>query len=334
MVKNKLRIAQWRVNICLLVFLAIFPACTQAEPAPIRFMLQWSHQAQFAGYYVAQEKGFYKEKGLDVTIIQGGPGLDTSEFLARGEVNYATLWLSTALSLQERAQPLMNLAQVVNGSNLTLVTRKEDQIDSIDELTSKKVSIWEGDFRAPYVAWLQSKKVEPRIFPQYYSVNLFLQRGVEACSAMDYNELHMLYQSGIDMNELNLYFLRDYGFGFPEDGIYAAQDTVRSDPQQASAFREASLEGWRYAAEHPDEALDIVMQYVEKYNIPTNRPHMKWMLEKILDSIIPDSQNQWTLGKLSRQDYERTVSVMREQGMLQSAPAYEDFIGGGIGYVP
>ena len=76
------------------------------------------------------------------------------------------------------------------------------------------------------------------------------------------------------------------------------------------------------------------MQYVEKYNIPTNRPHMKWMLEKILDSIIPDSQNQWTLGKLSRQDYERTVSVMREQGMLQSAPAYEDFIGGGIGYVP
>lgn len=334
MVKNKLRGTCRRVLYCLLVVLAALPVCSHAEAAPVRFMLQWSHQAQFAGYYVALEKGFYKDRGLDVSIVPGGPGLDAADFLVRGEVDFASLWLSAALVRSEKDIPLVNLAQIVNSSNLVLMTWKQDGISKPSDLSGKKISVWGGDFRAPYEAWLQAMNVRPEIFPQYYSVNLFLQHGVVACSAMNYNEVHMAYQTGIDMEELKLFFLRDDDFGFPEDGIYSTRDTLSKNPQQALDFRAATLEGWRYAAEHPDEALDIVMQYVDKDNVPTNRPHMQWMLEKILTSVIPGANDSWAFGRLSREDYSRTIQGMRQQGLLQQAPSYEDFTGGGLGYVP
>lgn len=335
MVKNSREPEHGAIVLLVAMLLSLWLAPVQAAALqPVRLMLQWTHQSQFAGYYVAVEKGFYKERGLDVTIIPGGPGLDAADFLIRGEVDFASMWLSAALSRTEQDAALVNVAQVVNRSNLVLMTRKTDYIASPTDLLGKRISIWGGDFRAPYLAWLQSMNVRPEIFPQYYSVNLFLQHGVMACSAMYYNEVHMAYQTGIDMEDLKLFFLNDNGFGFPEDGLYATQDRLHQNPQQVSDFRAASLEGWRYAAEHQEEALDIVMRYVIKDNVPTNRPHMKWMLEKILDSVVPGTQDAWIFGSLSRQDYARTVQVMRQQGMLQQAPAYEDFIGGGLGYVP
>ena len=336
MAKNSLKVGKLSIGLAiatLIVFGVIGPARTLAAQ-PVRIMLQWSHQAQFAGYYVALEKGFYKEKGLDVSIVPGGPGLDSADFLVRGEVDFASLWLSTALSRNEQAVRLAQVAQIVNTSNLVLITRKSDNIHWPIELSGRKVSIWGGDFRAPYLAWLQSIGASPQIVPQYYSVNLFLRRGVEACSAMYYNEVHMVYQTGIDLEEMKLFFLREDGFGFPEDGIYTTQERLQQSPELVRAFREASLAGWRYAALHQDEALNIVMDYVTRDKVLTNRPHMKWMLEKILTSVIPGEQDKWTFGSLSRQDYDRTVQVMVQQGMIRNAPTYEDFTAGGLGYVP
>jgi NitT/TauT family transport system substrate-binding protein len=321
------------VGICLFFACLARPVLATA-PQPVRLMLQWSHQAQFAGYYVAKEKGFYQEQGLGVSIVPGGPGLDPADSLIRGEVDFASLWLSTALSRSEQSVRLAKVAQIVNASNLVLITRNEDQINRPAELSGRKISIWGGDFRAPYLAWLQSVGATPQIYPQYYSVNLFLLKGVQACSAMYYNEVHMVYQTGIDMEELKLFFLQEDGFGFPEDGIYTTEERFRKNPELARKFREATLRGWRYAAEHQTETLDIVMQYVTRDKVLTNRPHMKWMLEKILRSVIPDAQDRWTFGSLSRQDYARTVQVMTQQGMIRSAPSYEEFTAGGLGYVP
>ena len=210
--------------VALTVFLFI-PATVHAMP--VRLMLQWTHQAQFAGYYVALEKGFYSEQGLDVSIVPGGPGLEPAEFLVRGEVDFASLWLSTALSRSDRERALVNVAQIVNSSNLVLASRQGDIVGP-SQLSGKKISIWGGDFQIPYLAWFQAENVKPEIYPQYYSVNLFLLKGVDACAAMYYNEVHMLYQTGMDTGDMRLFFLRDYGFGFPEDGIYATQTSGRN----------------------------------------------------------------------------------------------------------
>lgn len=336
MAKSSRRLAKLAFGLlaCCLIVAGGGRLVSAAPLQPVRLMLQWSHQSQFAGYYVAKEKGFYQEQGLDVSIIPGGPGLDPADFLIRGEVDFASLWLSTALTRNEQSVQLAQVAQIVNASNLVLITRNADQINRPADLSGRKISIWGGDFRAPYLAWLQSVGAKPQIYPQYYSVNLFLLKGVAACSAMYYNEVHMVYQTGIDMEEMKLFFLQEDGFGFPEDGIYTTQQRLRQDPELARKFRAATLRGWRYAAENQAEALDIVMEYVTRDKVLTNRPHMKWMLEKILRSVIPDAQDRWTFGILSRQDYARTVEVMTQQAMIRGALRYEEFTAGGLGYVP
>jgi NitT/TauT family transport system substrate-binding protein len=319
----------------------LWPAVPAAAPAaagetaPVRLMLQWTHQAQFAGYYIAAAKGFYRARGLDVEIIPGGPGLDPMDDIARGDVDFAASWLTSALIRRDKGLPLVNVAQIVNRSNLVMVSWKMRDGETPADLAGRRISIWEGDLRAPYTAWLKAAGVEPAaIYPQFYSVNLFLRRGVEACSAMYYNELHMIYQAGVDADDRNVFFLKDYGFGFPEDGIYCTENTIRQRPETVAAFREASLQGWLYAAAHQEEALDIVMEYVTAANVATNRTHMKWMLENILASIVPGAAGGWTLGRLTREDYEKTVKMMQEQGMLAAPAPFEAFTGGVIARVP
>ena len=178
MAKNKRHFPRWPVTLLATILLMLWTFPLQAaDLQPVRLMLQWSHQAQFAGYYVALEKGFYKDKGLDVSIVPGGPGLDAADFLIRGQVDFASLWLSAALARSEKDIPLVNLAQVVNSSNLVLMTWKKDNISTLPDLSGKKISVWGGDFRAPYAAWLQAMNARPEIVPQYYSVNLFFAAG-------------------------------------------------------------------------------------------------------------------------------------------------------------
>ena len=122
------------------LFVIFFLPAANAEP--LKMMLQWSHQAQFAGYYVAQEKGFYREHGIEVTILPGGPGVDPAEYLMRGEVEFASLWLSSALVRSGRGEPLVLVAQLVNESNLVLATRRQGGINEPRDLAGRKISLW------------------------------------------------------------------------------------------------------------------------------------------------------------------------------------------------
>lgn len=297
---------------------------------PVTLILQWMPQAQFAGYYVALDKGIYRDYGLDVRIIRGGPDRDGMEYLKKGEADFAIQFLSGALAARNKDVPLVHLGQVVNQSNLMLVGWKEKGVCDVRSLGGRKVSLWGGAFQADFKSFFAINDIQPQLIPQYYSVNLFLAKGVEVCSAMYYNEYHSLYQAGIDEDELSTFFMKDFGCGFPEDGIYCLESTLKSRPVESRAFVEASLAGWQYAAAHQDEALDIVMKYVQEANLPTNREHMRWMLEKILVTIIPDKQASWKLGSLSREDYQRTVEIMLRHEIIRDAPSYETFCKGEI----
>lgn len=317
--------------VMLPIFLVIAAQATAAEPAavPVRFVPHWSPQSQFAGYYVAFEKGLYRNRGLDVTVLKGGPDVDALSYLADGKADIATMFLTGALARRDQGMPLVHLGQVVNQCSQLLVAWKNQGIRTLPDLKGRKVSVWGGNFRPAYLALFKGAGVEPAITDQYYSVNLFLLHGVTACAAMYYNEYHVLYQCGVDADELTTFALKDYGLGFPEDGLYCTAETLRQHPEACRAFAEASLEGWRYAAEHPQEALDIVMHYVEAEHVPTNRLHMQWMLEKILPTIVPGPNDAWRLGELARGDYEKAAALMKEYGLIASAPSFEAFRGEG-----
>ncbi len=315
------------------------PAIARASSNPVPFnltiTLQWLPQSQFAGYYVAQDQGFYRNKGLAVTILHGGPELDPLDFLAEGSSDFATTFLISALRRRDAGLPLINIAQIVHRSTTMLIVRKKSGIKSLRDLNGKRISLWKGNLGVPFEAVLASRGIKPgRRFDQNYSVNLFLHNGVDACSAMYYNEYNMLYQAGLDEDDVLTFPLRDHGADIPEDGIYCLESTWKSRPAQCRAFVEATLEGWRYARAHPDKALQSVMKRVSGAHLPTNRSHMKWMLEKILPVIIPDTGDPWKPGILSPRDYVRAADLMKRQGLIRSAPSHGRFHPGGDSHVP
>ncbi|HOO63173.1 MAG TPA: ABC transporter substrate-binding protein [Synergistaceae bacterium] len=293
---------------------------------PLFVLPQWSPQSQFAGIYVAYEKGFYLRHLLDVTILRGGPDADPWEYLRKGKADLVTQFLTSALEARDKGLPVVLLGQVVQKSSLMVVGRKDRGIESPEDLSGRPLSLWESSFRLGFDLLFEKRNLVPRIYPQYYSVNLFIRGVVDACVAMYYNEYHMLYQAGFNFDELSGFLLENYGFGFPEDGVYSTESFYRENPEACQAFVEATLEGWIYAREHPEEALDIVMKYVNRAHVPTNRGHMRWMLEKILPCILPASGDAWIPGVLSREEYRKTGEALMEGKLMGTFPLYEDFV--------
>jgi NitT/TauT family transport system substrate-binding protein len=311
---------------------AAAPEKTARPLKPASVVLLWHHQAQFAGYYMALAKGLYQSEGLSVRIRRGGPDVSSRKELVEGRADFAVAMLSTALEQRAHDQSLVLLSQVVNRSNFVLIAWKHPPdtpaatIRQPSDLTGRRISLWEADLRLPYLSYFAAEGIRPRITPQYYEPSLFLQRGVDACAGMHYNELNRLLQRGVLPEDLVVFNLWKQGVVLPEDGIYAREQTWREDPAFCQAFARASLAGWRYAREHQEEALDAVMRHVREDNLPTNRPHMRWMLGEILRSIFPEPGDPWAFGRISPQAYGRAVQILEQHAHVGGASAYDNFV--------
>lgn len=326
-----MRAAAAIVLVLLSCFLAKGACCAHgSEEAPseegfkkIVFIPQWQPQAQFAGYYVAQDKGLYRKHGLEVEVLQGGPGRPSAEWLRSGAAQFGSLFLSTAILERSRGVRLINLAQIVQRSSQLLIAKRSSRIQSLREMDGKRVGLWGAELSLVPLALFRRLGVQPVVVPQSSTVSLFLRGGVDAASAMWYNEYHTLLSAGVDPEELVVFRLAD-SIAFPEDGIYCLEETYRSDPEQACRFARASIEGWRYAFEHEEEALDIVMKRVDEAQVATNRVHQRWMLKCMRDLIQP-SRPEVAVGALFEADYTAVASVLEGSGLTGEAPPLADF---------
>ena len=320
---KELRLLQNTVLLLLLL-------CSSAVAAPplkkATLMPLWSPQAQFAGYYVALEKGIYARHGIDLKILPAGPGYSPEQTLKNGGADFAVLWLTTALRQNANGTRLVNLAQIVQRSSLLLLSRKNSGIRSVTDLNGRKVGLWAGDLSLPLRILFARQGIKVREVPQSYTVNLFLRGGIEVTSAMWYNEYHTILSSGVDADELSVIRISEQGIPFPEDGIYTLEKTFKKDPALAKAFVAASLEGWRYAFEHPDQTLEIVIKQMRGAQLPANRAHQKWMLERMRDLIMP-STAKGAHGLLNQQEYEAVGQAMSSYGLLKAYPDYSRFTG-------
>jgi len=311
----------------LLLFLLLCSSAVAASPLKkATLMPLWSPQAQFAGYYVALEKGIYARHGIDLKILPAGPGYAPEQMLKNGSADFAVLWLTTALRQRADGTQLVNLAQLVQRSSLLLISKKSSGIKSVADLNDRKVGLWAGDLSLPPRILFARQGIKVREVPQSYTVNLFLRGGIEVTSAMWYNEYHTILSSGVDADELSVIPLHEQGIQFPEDGIYTMERTLKKDPALAKAFVAASLEGWRYAFDHPDEALEIVIKQMRAAQLPANRAHQKWMLDRMRDLIMP-STAKGAHGLLNQQEYEAVGQAMRTYGLLKAYPDYRRFTG-------
>ncbi|MDY0307583.1 MAG: ABC transporter substrate-binding protein [Desulfovibrio aminophilus] len=316
------------VAVLALALTLCLPNCALAMKQAV-LLLQWLPQAQFAGYYVAQDKGFYREAGVDLKIRAGGPDTLASRELAEGEVEFATMFLATGVQRRAEGMPIVHLAQIVQRSALMLVARKDSGIVSPRDLGGRRVSIWDNEFQLQPMALFQRLGVIPELVPQGSTVNLFLRGGVAAVSAMWYNEYHTLLASGLDPSELTVFSFSDLELNYPEDGIYCLQTTWDEDPEMCRAVVAATLRGWRYAFDNPEEALEIMLSRMREARVPANRAHQRWMLARMRDIVMPAGNRRGggeaRMGKLDRLGYQRMAAALLERGLIPFAPTYERF---------
>jgi NitT/TauT family transport system substrate-binding protein len=315
------------MRILFLFFIILFShqqASAEVTFKKATFIPQWSPQAQFAGYYVAYEKGFYKKYGVDLTILKGGPDSSPVEYLEKGKADFASIWLSTAIQKRSEGMKLVNIGQIIQRSALMLVAKKARGINKPQDINGKKVGLWGDEYQIQPRAFFKKYNLKVKIIPQSSSINLFLRDGVDVASAMWYNEYHTIINSGINPEELTTFFFYDYGLNFPEDGIYTLEKDFKEDPSLSCAFAEASIQGWLYAFEHPDEALKIVLKYMSSAKIPANKMQQKWMLEKMRDLIQP-TDSRVPVGVLLKSDFLRVANELKGNRLIKEIPDFESF---------
>lgn len=293
----------------------------------VSFMPQWIPQAQFAGYLVALDKGFYRDAGLDVHLLTGGPGKDCFLSLTAGEITFCTGWLSTAIEKRASGLPVVNLAQIVQHSALLLVAMKDSGIREPKDLNGKSVGFWVGSFDVSAMVFFKKYDLNVRLIPNYTTVTIFLKGAVDAVGAMWYNEYHTILDSGYNPDEVTVFHLADLGVDFPEDGLYCMEETFLADPQKCTAFVDASLKGWLYAFDHEDEAVEIVMKYANAAYTGTNRAHQRWMLQRMKDLIVPHGVTA-SFGKLRYEDYMKVGNALKDLYLVYSVPKYDQFYRG------
>lgn len=293
---------------------------------PLRLMLAWQPQAQFAGYYVAQAHGFYREAGIEAGILSLGHVHSPRTALETGEADLAVLWLSTAIKARAEGVPLINVAQLFQHSSVVLIARTSSNVRRLSDLDGRRVGVWRNEPSLPVEALLRTQGLEVKRVPQSQTVNLFLRGGVEAMSGMLYNEYHLLINAGLEPEELTVFRLSEQGIDFPEDGLYVLEQTQREKSAAIAAFVSATRRGWEQAFADPESALDLVIQHRRAAHIPANRTHQRWMLEQLRAVMGAPGEAGWDWG-LHRTDVERVGEALQRLEMIDAMPADIEWIG-------
>jgi NitT/TauT family transport system substrate-binding protein len=291
------------------------------------FIPQWIPQAQFAGYMTAMEKGFYERAGLDVDLLEGGPGRNSFSYLRDGKAVFGSGWLAEGIKERAKGTPIVCIGQILQRTALMLVADKSRGVNELRDLEGKKVARWGGQFSLQPALFFRRNGVKVDVVPNYTSAQLFLKRGVSATWAMWYNEYHLILNSGYNPDELKVFDLKESGLDFPEDGLYCLEETFQKEPAMCAAFVAASIKGWLYAFKHKEEALDIVIQRAEKVHTGTNRAHQRWMLARMEDLILPGGRKD-IVGRLNPADYAKVCEALRENKIIKESPALNEFYKG------
>jgi len=264
--------------------MALICLCFSVSAEPIHLQLRWHHQFQFAGYYAALEKGYYKEVGLDVIIHEGTSEKKPVQEVLQGRAQYGEA--NSELLLERlRGAPLVALAAIYQHSPSVLIARKDTGISSPDDLSGKKIMLMDQAVDADFVAMFNNEGIDIsrlHIIPSSYEISDLVNGKVDAFNSYLSNEPYFLKQQGIEFTVLNP---RNYGVDFYSDILFTTEDELKYHPERVKAFRQASLEGWYYAMDHPQEIIDLLLN---KYKVDKSREHLEFEADAIRSLIIPD----------------------------------------------
>jgi len=291
----------------------------------VTLQLKWVTQAQFAGYYVALDKGFYGEEDLDVTILPGGPDIAPTQVLAGGGADVTVEWMPAALAAREKGLPMVNIAQPFKSSGMMLTCWKDVGIASPEDLKNRTLGVWFFGNEFPFMSWMSSMGISTEgkgengveVLKQGFNVDPLVQRQADCISTMTYNEYWQVIDAGVNPDDLITFKYEDQGVATLEDGLYVLEDNLADAAfaDKMTRFVRASMKGWKYAEENPDEAALIVLDNDETGAQTEN--HQKRMMGEIAKLTAGSN------GALDPADYERTVATLLGGGsdpVITAAP--------------
>ncbi|WP_299849497.1 ABC transporter substrate-binding protein [uncultured Roseovarius sp.] len=281
----------------------------------VTLQLKWVTQAQFAGYYVAQDQGFYEEEDLNVTIKPGGPDIAPAQVIAGGGADVVLDWMPSALASREKGLPLVNIAQPFKSSGMMLTCRKDAGIESPDDFKGKTLGVWFFGNEYPFLSWMSQLGIPTdggedgvTVLKQGFNVDPILQGQAACVSTMTYNEYWQIIDAGLTPDDLVVFKYEDQGVATLEDGMYVLEENL-SDPafeDKMVRFVRASMKGWKWAEENPDEAAMIVLD--NDASGAQTEEHQKRMMGEIAKLTAGSN------GALDPADFERTVQSLMSGG--------------------
>jgi NitT/TauT family transport system substrate-binding protein len=287
------------------------PLATAQAAEPVTIQLKWVAQAQFAGYFVAKDKGFYKEAGLEVTINPGGPDVAPPQVIAGGGADVVVDWMPSALASREKGVALVNISQTFKHSGLELVCRKDTGITKPADFRGKKIGIWYGGNEYPFLNWMSKLDIPvdggPKgvtVIKQGFNVDPILQKQADCVSAMTYNEYWQVIDGGYKPSDLVVFNYEKEGVNTLEDGLYAMEPKLK-DPAfvaKMAKFVKASVKGWEYARAHEDEAVKIILA-TDTTGSKTEKDQKRMMGE--IGKLLAAGNEE-----LDPKDYDRTVDIL------------------------
>jgi NitT/TauT family transport system substrate-binding protein len=286
------------------------------ELTPVKLQLQWFTQAQFAGYYAAVDQGYYEDEGLDVEIVEGGTDIVPQSVLADGSVDYAIAWVPKALASREQGAGITDVAQIFQKSGTLQVSFADKGISTAGDLEGKTVGNWGYGNEFELFAGMTKAGLDPAtdvtLVQQQFDMNAFLAGDIDAAQAMTYNEYAQLLEAeNPDTGELytaddfTAIDWNDEGTAMLQDAIWANSEKLASDEEYQETtvkFIKASLKGWIYARDNPEEARDIVVAQGSQLG----NSHQLWQTNEINKLIWPSPDG---IGMIDEDAWAQTVDV-------------------------
>ena len=284
------------------------------------FTPTWTAQAQFAGFYVADAKGFYKQAGLNVVIKHPTASSTNVNRLDSGESQLMLFQLVSAMEMIDKGSQLVNVLQYFQQSGLMIISHQP--MKDFKSLDGKRVGHFRTGASMLPIAIGRKANLDIDWIPFISHTNLYISGAIDATLAMSYNEFYQLKTAGQRLQKDQLLYLRDIGYNVPEDGLYVTKDYFRKHRTEVLKFAEASRKGWEWAASHPRETLDIVMQYIRQCNVPSNIFAQRWMLEECL-RLLTDPKTGKRTYRLDPQMFDIANRILYEGSVIKNPITYQ-----------
>lgn len=308
----------------LLTLSVLWPAALFAQK--LVFTPQWTPQTQFAGYYAALEKGFYKEAGLDVEIRHTSVNSieNPVDMLMSGKTDIIGQQLMQGIITRAQGNPLVNVMQITQASGLWCVAHRP--IHDISDLNGMKIATWKVGFNE--FCRMMEKKLDLQIewVPFISGISLFVYGAVDATLCFSYNEYISLLLATGGIPEENILKFKDFGYVCPEDGLYTSEDYYRKNKFTVQKFVSATERGWTWCRTYKQEALDICMKYVREAGVITNLQHQKMMLDEYLSLMVNPATGHVDFAPIEKKLFDTINDALVDVGSIDRAVDYDKFV--------